>query len=48
MAVKKEGGIKIDKLPAKGGYTEPSEYIPKNIRKKNGLGEYASKTAKKK
>lgn len=28
---------------AKGMYTEPSNYFPKEIRKEFGLGEYAKK-----
>lgn len=28
-------------------YVEPAEYIPKEIRKKYGLGEYANDTPKK-
>ena len=24
-------------------YTEPSDFFPKSVRKKNGLGEYAEK-----
>lgn len=47
MADKKSGGIKFDTLSKKRGYTEPTDYFPKDVRKKNGIGEYA-KTAKKK
>lgn len=43
MATKKTG-ISYDKLPAKGGYIEPTDYIPKEDRKKYGLGEYAKKS----
>lgn len=28
-------------------YVEPAEYIPKELRKKYGLGEYAKETPKK-
>lgn len=45
---RKTGGMKADKLSKKGGYTEPTDYFPKDIRKKNKLGEYAKKTTKKK
>lgn len=36
--------IVYEKLPATGGYVEPSDYFPKEIRKKFGLGEYADKS----
>lgn len=45
---KKSGGVKVDKLPKKGGYKEPTDYFPKDVRKKHGIGEYAKKSTTKK
>ena len=32
----------------KRGYVEPTDYFPKDVRKKYGIGEYAKKTGTKK
>lgn len=38
----------MKKSTKKLGYVEPSDYFPKEIRKKVGIGEYANKETKKK
>lgn len=47
-AKKEDNALKYDKLPAKSGYVEPSNYIPKELRKKYGLGEYYKEQPEKK
>lgn len=40
---RKKSEVIYEELPQTGGYIEPEDYIPKKLRKKYGLGEYAKK-----